>query len=86
MSRKILTGIIAIAVVIVLLSTILIPMVDDASKTTVDIKGNDNPSWIRMSYYTGKVDDSVQISQSGSYIVGTQSGSEEYQKEYQRMY
>ena len=77
MSRKILTGIIAIAVVIVLLSTILIPMVDDASKTTVDIKGNDNPSWIRMSYYTGKLDDSVQISQSGSYIVGTQSGSED---------
>lgn len=77
MSRKILTGIIAIAVVIVLLSTILIPMVDDASKTTVDIKGNDNPSWIRMSYHTGKMDDSVQVSQSGSYIVGTQSGSED---------
>lgn len=74
MEKSVISSIIALAVAVVLLTTVLIPMIDEASHTTVEIEANENPSWIRMSYYTGKLSDIVEVSYDSSYIIGTQRG------------
>lgn len=76
-SKSMIMAMVSVAVVVVLITTTIIPMVDEASKEKIDIIGNDNPSWIRMSYYTTKLDSNVDVSYNTQYTVGPQSGTDD---------